>query len=128
MAHPADYAKFSGSVLYALYGVNDNEGAVNSREATVGIFGKVCVSRGVKQVDSPSSIAETHDRGAYRNTAFLLHCHEVGNRRPLVFTAFYRPCDMYCTAEEEEFLGDCGLARIRMGDDCKSESLMNFLE
>ena len=82
------------------------------------------MTRGVEDVDLVGSgigtfggIVKLHDGGGDGDTALLLYVHPVGCGGLLDFVVFYGTGYLYLSTEKEEFLGEGGLAGIRVGDD-----------
>ena len=126
IAQTADIHQLDGALLHTLGAVDHHQCTVHRRQGAVGILGKVLVPGGVQQIYRARPIRKLHHRGRDRDTALLLHAHPVGRGvRPLL--ALYAAGDLDGAAQQQQFFGDGGLARIRVGDDGKSPALVDFI-
>ncbi|MNT05226.1 hypothetical protein D3C72_1398390 [compost metagenome] len=99
IAQTGHFHQLTGTIFYTFRGVDHHQTAVNGRQRTVGIFGEVFVTRGVKQVHQAVVIRELHYGSGNRNTTLLFHLHPVGFRVLARATAFYRTGGLNCLSE-----------------------------
>ncbi len=114
---PADLHELDRSRLDALGRIDDHESAVDGCQSSVGIFGKVLVSRCIEQVDERAAVGKLHDRGRDGNAALLLEPHPVRCRMPRGLTPFDRARHLDSPAEQQEFFRQRGFAGVRMRND-----------
>ena len=132
LAHTAHFHEFARLGLNAFGAVDHNDARVHSRECAEGVLGKVLVTRSVEDVDfiglgSPfGSVIELHDRSGNTDAALLFNLHPVGGGGLLDFVALDGTGHLNLTAEKQQLLGECRLARIGMRDDGKGASAFYF--
>ena len=88
-------------------------------QGAVGVFRKVFVARGIEQVEDAIVVIERHDRGHDRNAALALDRHPVGARGAAIALGFDLAGEIDRTAEQQQLLGQRGLAGVRMRNDRK---------
>ena len=103
-----------------------NKTSVQTHEGAVGVLGEVLVARGVQDVDAVALVLELHDGGGDRDAALLLNLHPVGGGGPGVLFALDLPGLGNGPAVEQEFLGQGGLAGVRVADDGKGAPAIDF--
>lgn len=128
VAQPGYFHQLAGPVFNTLGGVDDHQAAVDRRQGTVGIFGEVLVTRGIEQVDQTVGIGELHHRGSDGDTTLLLHLHPVGFGVLARATALDGTGALNGLSEQQDLFGDGGFTRIRVRDDSKGPSLIDFIK
>lgn len=101
--------------LDARDGVEDGDGAVEDAQRALDLVGEVDVTRCVDQVDPVVSPVAADGRGEDRDAPVPLLRVEVGDGRAVVDLAAL----VDGTGEEEDPLGDGGLARVDVGEDAE---------
>ena len=117
VAQAADLEQLARARLDTLGGVDHHDGRVDRRQGAVGVLAEVLVARRVKQVEDRAAIFEMHHRGRDRDAALLLDLHPVRARAAGFATRLDRTRDVDGAAEQQQLLGQRGLAGVRMGDD-----------
>ena len=100
VAHAAHLHQFARLGLNTLCHVHDDNDAVHSCQCTIGVFGKVLVTRRVEDVDLVVAIVESHDRGSNRDATLLLNLHPVASGGFFDFVALDSTCHMNGSTEE----------------------------
>ncbi|EKD37224.1 MAG: hypothetical protein ACD_75C01207G0001 [uncultured bacterium] len=126
IAHPAYFHQLLGLGFDAFGAVDDHDGRIDRGQNPVGILREILMAGRIEQVDFIIPIGEFHHRGGNGNTAFLLDGHPVAGGMPLDLARFDGAGQVDGAAEEEEFFGKRGLARIGMADDAKRPPPGNF--
>jgi hypothetical protein len=119
LAQAADFHQLDGALLDALGAVNDHQGRVHGGQRAVGVFRKVRVAGRIQQVDDAAIVLELHHRAGDRDAALLLQLHPVGGRVPRGFAGLDRSGHVNGAAEQQEFLGQGGLAGVGMRNNRK---------
>ena len=126
IAQPADLHQLDGALLHPLGAVDHHERRVDRGQRAVGVLGEVLVTRGVEQVHDAVAVRELHHRGSDGDAALLLEPHPVGGRMARGLATLDGACHLDRTAEQQQFLGERGLARVGVRDDRKSSSFLYF--
>ena len=126
VAQPADLEQLAGARLDALGGVDHHHRGVDGGERAVGVFREVLVARRVEQVEDVAVVIEGHHRRDHRNAAVALDRHPVGARRAAVALGLDLAGEVDGAAEQQQLLGQRGLAGVRMGDDGKRAPALHF--
>ena len=84
------------------------------------------MARGVQDVDAVALVLELHDGRGDRDAALLLNLHPVGGGGPGILFALDLPSLGNGPAVEQEFLGQGGLAGVRVADDGKGAPAIDF--
>ncbi len=84
------------------------------------------MSRSIQQVDFKVAVIKLHHRSGNRDTTLLLDGHPVAGGVGGRLARLNRTRHFDGPAKEEEFFGQCGLARIRMADDAKGTAALDF--
>ena len=116
-AQAADLEQLARLRLHALAGVDQHHGAVGGHQRAVGVLAEVLVAGRVEDVDAVARVLEVHHRGADRDAALLLELEPVAGRMPRRPPRAHRAGFAQRAAEEQQLLGERGLARVRMRDD-----------
>ena len=128
VAQPADVHQLDGALLHALGDVDHHQRRVHRGQGAVGVLGEVLMPGGVEQVDDGVAVRELHDRGGHGDPALFLQLHPVGGRMARRLAALDRAGHLDGTAEQQQLLGECGLARVRVGDDGKGAAAAQLVE
>ena len=123
VAQAADFHQLDGAFFDALGTVNDHQRRVHGCEGAVGIFGKVFVAGGIKQIDDATVIGELHHRAGDRDTALLFHFHPVRGGVTRCLAPFDRTGECYRAAEKQQFFGEGGFPRVGVGNDGKGAAV-----
>ncbi len=126
-AHAAHAHQFAGLGFHSLGAVHHDDGAVHGGERAEGVLRKVLVPRRVQDVDLVALVLELHHAGCDRYSALLLYLHPVAGRRLAYLVALHCPGHLYLPPEEQELLGERGLARIGVRYDGKGSPSLYFL-
>ncbi len=130
VAHPADLEELLRLAFDPLGAVDDHHGGVHGGQRAVGILGEVRVAGRVHEVEAvvlvPPLEVEGHGGGGDRDAAVLLHRHEVRARAPRLALGADLTRHLDRAPEQQEFLRQRGLARIRMADDREGAAARNF--
>ena len=114
---PTHLEELAGLALHPLRAVDHHDRGIHRRQRAVGILREVGVSRRVHEVEAVIAILERHRGGGDGDPTLLLQLHEVGPRAPRLALGADLPRHLDGAAEEEELLGQRGLARVGMRDD-----------
>ena len=114
VAHAAHLHEFPCLGLHTLGAVHHDDGRVHGRQCAVGVFRKVLVTWSVEYVHLIVMIVKLHDGGANRYTALFFDVHPVGCRGLAYLVALYCASHLYLSTEEEEFLRQSSLTRVRV--------------
>ena len=90
---------------------------IDRRQRAVGVLAEILVARRVQQVEGAAGILERHHRGGDRDAALLLDLHPVRARAPPLALGPDLAGQMDRAAEQQQLLGQRGLAGVRMRDD-----------
>jgi hypothetical protein len=123
----ADVKQLQRLRLHALGRVDHHHGGVHRREHAVGVLREVFVARCVEQVDGVARVLELHHRAGDRDATLLLHFHPVRSRMTRTPPRLHRAGQLDRPAEEQQLLGQGGLAGVRVGDDCERAAAPDFL-
>ena len=92
-------------------------GGVHRGQRAVGVLGEVRVAGRVDEVEPEVAEVEGHRRGGDRDAALLLHLHEVRAGAPRLALGADLAGHLDRAAEEQELLGQRGLAGVGVRDD-----------
>ena len=126
VAQPADLEQLAGARLDALGGVDHHHGGIDRRQRAVGVFGEVLVARRVEQVEDVVAVFEGHHRGDDRDAALALDRHPVGLGGAAVPLGLDLAGELDRAAEQQELLGQRGLAGVRMRDDGEGAAALDL--
>ena len=127
VAQPAHLHELDGALLDALGAVDDHQRGIDRGQRAVGVLGEILVAGRVEQIDDAVLERKLHHRGGHRDAALLLEAHPVRGRMPRRLAPLHRSGHLDGAAEQQQFLGQRGLARVGVGDDGKSASSADFL-
>ena len=119
VAHAAHLEELAGARLDALGRIDHHDGGIDRRQRAIGVLREVLVARRVEQVEDAVAILEGHHRGDDRDAALLLDAHPVGAGRDAVLLRLHLAGELDRAAEQQQLLGQRGLARVGVGDDRK---------
>src|SRR5690606_24156944 len=117
VAQPAHLHQLDRAFLDALGHVDHHQRAVHRGEHAVGVLAEVGVAGGVEQVDDAPGVRELHHRGRHRDAALLLQRHPVRSGAAGGLARLDRAGELDRAAEQQQLLGQRGLARVRVRDD-----------
>ena len=126
MTHHTDLEQLDGLRLDTLRTIDDHDRTVGCHEGSVGILREVLVSRCIQDVNALSFIIKLKHRGGNRNTSLLLDLHPVGNRMLGRLPSLDGTCEIDRTSIQEELLRQCRLTGIRVRNNRKRTSLLDF--
>lgn len=126
VALAANLDQAAGLRFHAVGRVNHHQRRVHGRQHAVGIFREVLVAGGVEQVDDVVAVAHLHHRGCHRNTPLLFNFHPVGRRMAAGLAAFDGASDLNRARKQQQFFGQRGLTRIRVGNDGERTTAPGF--
>jgi hypothetical protein len=119
IAQPADVQQLDGLRFDAVDRVDDHQGRVHGRQGAVGIFGKVLVPGGVEQVDHAVAVGELHDARRHRDATLFFQLHPVTCCVAVGLARAHGAGHLDGLAKPQQFLGNGGLAGVRVGNDRK---------
>ena len=126
VAQAADLEQLAGLGFDPLGPVDHHDGGVNGGQGPVGIFREIAVAGGVDQVEAPLTIVVGHGGGRDGNPALLLQFHEVRPCAPGFALGADLARHLDRPAEQQELLGERGLAGVGVRDDRKGPTPPNF--
>ena len=126
MTHHTDLEQLDGLRLDTLRTIDDHDRTVSCHECPVGILREVLVSRCIQDVNALSFIIKLKHRGGNRNTSLLLDLHPVGNRMLGRLTSLDGTCEIDRASIQKELLRQCRLTGIRVRNNRKRTSLLDF--
>ena len=104
-------------VSMPLRGVDHHDGRVDRGQRAVGVLAEVLVARRVEQVERAVVVVERHHRRRHRDAALALDLHPVGARAPPLAARLDRAGELDRAAEQQQLLGQRGLAGVGVRDD-----------
>src|SRR5574337_78741 len=128
VAQPAHLHQLDRALLHAFGAVDHHQRRIHRSQHAVGVLGEVRVSGRVEQVDDLALVRELHHRRSHRNAALLFQRHPVRRGVPRRLAALHRAGHLDRAAEQQQLLGQRGLARVRVADDGKGAATAGFLE
>ncbi len=127
VAETADLEQLSRPRLDSLDGVDRHDSRVDRGQRAVGVFGEILVARRVQQVEHQALELESHHRGDDGDAALALDLHPVGTGVAALALGLDLAGKIDGAAEQQQFLGQRGLAGVGMGDDRKGPPPRDFL-
>jgi hypothetical protein len=120
VAQPAHLEELSRLLLDAARRVQHHDSAVDRRQRPIGVLAEILVAGGVEQVEDEASMLEGHDRRAHRDAALALDRHPVGAGAAALPARLDLAGKLDSAAEQQQLLGQRGLAGVGMRDDRES--------
>jgi hypothetical protein len=80
------------------------------------------MARRIEQIHDVVLVRKLHHRGGHRDAALLLEAHPIGRRMPGRLAALHGAGHLNRATEQQQFLGQCRLAGVRVRDDRKGTS------
>ncbi len=99
---------------------------IDRRQRAVGVLREVLVAGRIEQVEHAAAVLEGHHRGDHRDAALALDRHPVRAGGAPVALGLDLPGELDRPAEQQELLGQRGLARVRMRDDRKGAAPLDL--
>ena len=124
--HHADLEQLSGLRLHALGGVDHHDRRVRRHQRPVGILGEILMSRRIQNIDAVSVIFKLENGRGDGNSSLLLNLHPVAHRMAGRGFSLYAARQVDRAAIKQEFFCQSGLTCIRMGNDGKGSSSVDF--
>jgi len=128
LPHGDHFHKPAGLRFHPVHAVNDEDDAVHCCQRTKGVFREVLVTRRIEQVDEVAIVFKGHDAGGHADAALPFDLHEIGSGVLLDLVALYRTGRLYGSAEEQEFLCQRRLSRIRVRDDGEGFAFVDLVD
>ena len=125
--HGTDFEELLGLGLNALGAVDDHDCGVRRHERAVGVLRKVLVSGRIEDIDAASVVFELQHRARHRDTSLFLNFHPVRDRMPGGRFSLYASREVDGSSVQKEFLCQCRLTCIGMGNDRKCAPACDFL-
>ena len=126
VARAAHFEQAQRLRFHAVGRVDHHERRVDGGQHAVGVFREILVAGRIEQVDDAAAILHLHDRARDRDAALLLDFHPVGGRVARRLARLDAAGDVDRAREEQQLLGERGLARVRVRDDGKSARPSGF--
>ena len=117
VAQAADLEQLAGARFDAFRRVDHHHRGIDGGQRPVGVLGKVLMPRRVEQVEDAVAIFEGHDRGDDRDATLALDAHPVGAGLAAVGLGAHFAGELDRAAEQEQLLGQRGLAGVGVRDD-----------
>ncbi len=117
VAQSADLEQLQGLRLDALGGVQDHHGRIGCGQGAIGVLREVLVAGRVQQVEHQPGVIEGHNAGRNGDAALALDTHPVRTSAALFPPGAHGPGRADGPAGQQQVLGQCGLAGVRMTDD-----------
>ena len=128
VAQSAHLHQLDRALFDAFRHVDDHQRGVDRGQYSVGVLAEVGVARGIEQVDDAPLVGELHDRAGDRDAALLLQRHPVRGRVASRLATFHRPGHLDRAPEQQQLLGERGLAGVGMRDDRKRAAAAGFAQ
>ncbi len=116
-AQSTDFHELDRPRLDALRGIDDHERAVDRCQRAIRVLGEILVTRRVEQIDQRVAVRKLHDGRRDRDAALLLEAHPIRRRVPGRFAALDGTRHLDRAAEQQQLLGQRGLARVGVRND-----------
>ena len=127
VAQPAHFHQLDRALLDALGAVDDHQRRVHRGQRAVGVLGEVLVARRVEQVDDAAVVGELHHARGHGDAALLLEAHPVGGGVARRLAALDGAGELDRAAEQQQLLGQRGLAGVRVGNDGKGAAARHLV-
>ena len=119
VAQAADLEQLARARLDAARRVDHHDRGIHRRQRAIGVIGEVLVARRVQQVEHRPAVLERHHRGDDGDAARPLDRHPVRAGVAPVALGLDLAGELDGAAEQQQLLGQRGLAGVGMGDDGK---------
>ena len=117
VARAADLQQPARLRLDAVGRVDHHQRRVDRGQHAVGVLREVLVAGRVEQVDHAVAVLHLHHRARDRDAALLLDLHPVGRRVARRLARLHRAGDLDRAGEQQQLLGQRGLAGVGVGND-----------
>ena len=122
----ADLEQLARLRLDALGRVDHHHDAVDREQRAVGVFAEVLVAGRVEQRQVMRAEVEFDRRRGHRDAALALDVHPVGDDMPIGLAAAHRAGQLDGAGVQQQFLGQRGLAGVRVGNDRERAPALDF--
>ena len=102
LSHAAHFHQFPCLGFHTFRTVDHDDNAIYRSQRTICIFGKVLVTRSIKDVNLVIPIIKFHYRSRHRDTTLFLNLHPVGCSRFLNLITFYSTRHLNLTTEKQQ--------------------------
>ena len=126
VAQPADFEQLAGARLDALRRIDHHDGGIDRGQRPIGVLGEILVARRVEQIEHAAVVLEGHHRGDDRDAALALDRHPVGLGGAAVALGLDVAGELDRAAEQQQLLGQRGLAGVRMRDDREGAAALDL--
>ena len=106
--------------------VDHHQRRVDRGQHAVGVLAEVGVAGRVEQVDDAALVRELHHRAGHRDAALLFQRHPVGRRVARGLARLHRAGHLDRAAEQQQLLGQRGLAGVGVGNDREGAAARGF--
>src|SRR6266566_1250231 len=127
VAQPAHLEEFAGLLLDAFGSVEHHHRAVDRGQGAVGVLAEILVARRVQEVEGEPLVLEAHHRRGDRDAALALDRHPIRAHTPPLTPRLDLARQLDRPAKQQQFLGQCGLAGVRMRNDRKGAPARNLV-
>ena len=126
VAQPAHLEELQGLGLDAARRVEHHHRAVDGGQRAISVLAEILMARRIEQVEGEAVMLEAHHRRADRDAALLLDLHPVGARPAAIAARLHLAGKLDRAAEQQELLGERGLAGVGVGNDRESAPSSDF--
>ena len=119
LAHTANLHQTAGLGLHTLRRVNHDHHRIYGGQSAEGVFCKVLVTRGIKDIDMVVIVVKSHHGCGHGDSTLFLDLHPVGGGCFANLIGFNGTCHVDSTSVEQKFFGQCGLTCIWVRDNRK---------
>jgi hypothetical protein len=117
VAQPAHLEELPGLLLDAPGGVEHHDGAVDRDQGAVDVLAEIPMARRVEQVEGEPLVLKAHHRRGDPDAAVALDRHPIGARPASLALPLDLARQLDRSAKQQQFLGQGGLAGVRMRND-----------
>ncbi len=122
----ADLEQLAGLRLDALRGVDHHDHAVDGEQRAIRVFAEVLVAGRVEQRQVMTPEIELHCGGGDRDAALALDVHPIRDHVTIGLAAAHRAGQLDGAGVQQQFLGQGGLAGVRVGNDGERAPALDF--
>ena len=126
MPHDTDLEQLSCLRLDALGRIDDHDRRISRHQCPVGILREVLMARCIQNIDAESLVRKLKDRAGHGDSSLLLDVHPVGDCMTCRRLPLHGTGQVDRSSVKQKLLRQGCLSGIRMGDDCKGSSFLNF--